>query len=314
MSDASLQFVDVTFGFGDRTPLFAGLSCDLRNDGASAKIIALMGPSGVGKTTFCDLALGVRRPAKGHVRLGTGKGNVAVIPQKGVLFDELTVRENIECLKYSRTLGGSFREERVDSAAASLGLCQLLEDRTGAHALGGGEAQRVMLARIQTVSCDVLILDEPCSFLDNRVKGSFLDALRSTVDTQGLLALMVTHVWDEARLVADDVIFFNRQAGQSATLHRCSIAEAERRPPTVDALFAIHWPNCSVIDTSDTSLLANVPSAGIPGRAAFAGFFQRRQASQNASRLQRADASGLERAGSFCAFYDANGILVDSKI
>lgn len=296
MSETTVRFSNVTFGFGDRVPLFENLSCDLSNDGTSGRIVALMGPSGAGKTTFCDLASGTRRPQKGDVTFGSGRANVAVIPQKGIIFDELSVRENIACLKYSNSLGSTFREDTVQAAAASLGLSQVLRDGTPASALSGGEAQRVMLARIQTVACDLLILDEPCSFLDNRVKGAFLDALRKTVDEHHLLALMVTHVWDEARLVADEVIFFNRQPGQSVTTHRSSTVDAEKRPPTIDALFGIHWPDCSALKVAEIPAGTTLSESLLPPTAAFVGVFQ-----------PPTEGSPVH------VFYDANGIAVDSE-
>jgi ABC-type multidrug transport system ATPase subunit len=108
MPETAIRFSEVTFGFGKRKPLFENLSCSLANDSAAGKIIALMGPSGVGKTTLCDLALGIRQPQKGSVRFASGNANIAFIPQKGVIFDELSVRDNITCLKYSKSLGKSF--------------------------------------------------------------------------------------------------------------------------------------------------------------------------------------------------------------
>jgi len=233
-----------------------------------------MGPSGAGKTTFCDLALGIRRPQRGLVEFEPSNANVAFIPQKGVVFDELSVRDNISCLRYSKTLGETFRDDKVQNAIESLGLRQVMQNDTPSSALSGGEAQRVMLARIQTVRCDVLILDEPCSFLDNRVKNYFLAALRATTDEYSLLALMVTHVWDEARLVADDVLFFHQCDGKPTTLHYLSVENALRQPPTVDALFGIHWPGCEVLDITKV-LPHNVAFAHrVPQGTKFIGFFR----------------------------------------
>jgi ABC-type nitrate/sulfonate/bicarbonate transport system ATPase subunit len=270
MPKATVQFSEISFAFSKRKALFEGLSCVLSNNG-SGKIIALTGPSGVGKTTFCDLVLGIHKPSKGIVSLTPEGAKVAFIPQRGVIFDELSVLENITCLKYSRTLGKTFREDKVQDVAVSLGLSSVLENATRASSLSGGEAQRVMLARIQTVDCDVLVLDEPCSFLDNRVKESFLAGLRAIVDKQQLLALLVTHVWDEARMVADDVLFFHQPPDKSVSVYLKPITEAERRPPTLDAFFGIHWPNCAVIDLADSA--ATVAVVGqIPQNVRYVAF------------------------------------------
>ncbi len=333
MSEPALHFSHVTFGFGKRKPLFENLSCSLANDSATGKVIALMGPSGVGKTTFCDLALGIRQPQKGSIKFAPENANIAVIPQKGVIFDELSVRENIECLKYSKNMGGSFREAKVQHAVESLGLSHVLETGTHASAISGGEAQRVMLARIQTINCDVLILDEPCSFLDNRVKDSFLTAMRSTVDESRLLALMVTHVWDEARLVADEVLFFHQAQGDSVQLHHTSVTQAMNNPPTIDALFGIHWPDCAVVDRLRIAGMDNHLTNRIPQAAALLGFFEgepseREDDSLDASLLGQLGVSGMGgewlratlkkgsggRPNVRCVFYGEDGVAIRQEM
>jgi ABC-type nitrate/sulfonate/bicarbonate transport system ATPase subunit len=273
MLSRSLRFSNVNFRFNNQRPLFQNLSCLLSNNGERGKITALMGPSGVGKSTFCDLALGVRKPQKGNIELEPTGAHIAMIPQKGVIFEELSVRDNISCLRFSKSLGQTFRDQNVDRAIHSLGLDNVVKAGTKPSALSGGEAQRVMLARIQTVGCDVLVLDEPCSFLDNRVKGSFLAALREMVDQLSLFALMVTHVWNEAELVADDVVFFHQSANQPVTLHQCKIATAECQPPTIDAMFSIHWPNCIAVDVGALPSEPEVSISEIPPETKAIGIF-----------------------------------------
>jgi ABC-type nitrate/sulfonate/bicarbonate transport system ATPase subunit len=273
MREKALAFSEVTFGFGKLAPLFDRLSCLLIDKAGAGKVIALMGPSGVGKTTFCELALGIRDPQKGSITFSPSDANVALIPQKGVIFDELSVHDNITCLKYSKSVGKTFRAERVPHALESLNLVSVLENGTPAASLSGGEAQRVMLARIQTIDCDILILDEPCSFLDNRIKSSFLSALRATVEEKRLLALMVTHVWDETQLIADEIVFFHKIQRQPVSLHHALIEDAIIRPPTVDSLFTIHWPNCAAFRRSEMSALPPKLLSSVPRAAHWIGFF-----------------------------------------
>lgn len=331
MHETAIHFSEVTFGFGKHKPLFKNFCCSLVNDSAAGKIIALVGPSGVGKTTFCDLALGIRQPQDGTVTFLPEDAHIAVIPQKGVIFDELSVRDNIACLRYSRSLGKSFREDRVQRSIESLGLSPVLQTGTHASALSGGEAQRVMLARIQTINCDVVILDEPCSFLDNRVKDSFLAALQATVVESRLLALMVTHVWDEARLVADEVLFFHQAFGKSVTVYRHTVAEAQNSPPTIDALFGIHWPNCAVLDRCAIDLLPDGLKSHIPQSAHFVGLFSNgldhspcaawindlwnhvaTSRNSEASRLRQLRANTSEVILDNCVFYDEGGVKLRS--
>ncbi len=332
MSEVTLKFSNVTYGFGELN-LFEGLTCTLGNTSDAGKVIALMGPSGVGKTTFCDLALGVRRPKNGSISFAPQDSNVAVIPQRAVLFDELSVKENIACLRHSKTLGPTFDKKRVEGAVVSLGLEDVIQRNTSTNSISGGEAQRVMLARTQTINCNVLVLDEPCSFLDNRVKDSFLKALRSTVDKSRLLALMVTHVWSEARQVADEVIFFSQVPGKPVTLHCQSIIESQQCPPTIDALYGIHWPDCLVLDITETAVLADFPCGMIPHGACFIGFFQGASSTYESTHwlydlwMSVRESSVLSgRASPFVAssigdnlnmssvFYDANGLLMKVSI
>lgn len=263
MTEVVIQLSNVTFGYQKEKRLFDQLSCVLSNGGCG-RIVALMGPSGVGKTTFCNLILDIHAPSMGTVSLTPSDARVAFIPQRAVIFDELSVADNIACLAHSRTLGRTFRKQKIADAAASLGLSDVLNESTRADSLSGGEAQRVMLARIQTVSCDVLVLDEPCSWLDNRVKESFLAGLRTVVDEQSLLAVLVTHVWDEARAVADDVLFFHQPHGRSTAVHLLDIDQAANQPPTLDAFFGVHWPDCAVVPLADFTKTFPAAATQIP--------------------------------------------------
>ena len=262
MHSKSLSFDDVTFGFKNRNPLFKNLSCQFETGDRAGKIIGIMGPSGVGKSTFCDLAIGIQSPSHGSVKLEPSRANVAVIPQKAVIFDDLSIIENISCLRHSTTIGRTFNVNSVPVAMKSMGLETIAASNSLPSSLSGGECQRVMLARIQTIDCDVLILDEPCSFLDNRVKETFLNALRSAVLNRGLLAFMVSHLWDEVRYAADEVVFFNKGTAESVTLHSASVESAIELPPTVDSLFSVHWPDCVLFDKPSLDLLFDRASFG----------------------------------------------------
>lgn len=322
MRDVSIKFMDVTFGFAGGNPIFSHLSIELQGNTANGKVVSLMGPSGVGKSTFCHLALGTRRPNSGSIHFRPAEATIAAIPQKGVMFDELSVPENIACLKYSTTLGHTFRQERVSEAVRTLGLEAVVAANTPPSAISGGEAQRVMLARIQTVGCDLLVLDEPCSFLDNRVKESFLNDLRATVDAGRILALMVTHVWDEIQMVADEVIFFHRAGNGTVSLHQTTVAAAVERPPTVDALYAIYWPDCELIGRGRLHALIEGHAAEIPDEVAYIGLFtnatksarcslaevigQRRASTSKRAPAQRAGRPPLKHS----VFFRADGVII----
>lgn len=332
MVNVSLNFSDVSFGFHGNDLLFEGLTLSIGNTNGLGKIIALMGPSGIGKSTFCELMLGIHKPRGGSITFEPKKPNVALIPQKGIVFEELSIEENIACLKHSTTLGPTFRQEMVNRAAETLGLMDLLH-KSASSKLSGGEAQRVMLARIQTIKCDLLILDEPCSFLDNMVKGTFLAQVRQTIDKSSMLALMVTHIWNEARLIADEVIFFNRIDGNTVTLHPVTTLEAEERPPTIDALYGIWWPNCRHVNFDDAITLLGRPIEGIPASTHIVGLHSRNSAGESAphdwacqlwARIEKNLDENNRRmlgvlnkdnsAGHIMAnFYDKNGVLATNN-
>ncbi len=273
MNKTSLAFLDVTFGFSKDKPLFEKLCFSIENNSETGKIIALMGSSGVGKTTFCNLALGIHKKQGGTIKFIPDNASISVIPQKGVIFEELNIEENISCLRYSQTLGSSFDENKISHAIQLLDLTHVIKNATSTNQLSGGEAQRVMLARIQTINCDILILDEPCSFLDNRVKDSFLSGLRATVDESKILALMVTHVWDEVQSVADEVIFFNKVQEKPVTLHPANITKALDRPPTIDALYGIFWPSCILYEINDANRLVDNVIQNHPDSAQYIGLY-----------------------------------------
>ena len=273
MRNISIEFQNVTFGYPSQVPLFTNFSLSLSNGSAGGRIVAIMGPSGIGKTTLCDLALGIQKPKQGRVKLDPNPPHIALIPQKGIIFDELTVRENVACLRYSKSLGRTFRQTKVDEAIGLLGLSKLLKNGTRAGVLSPGEAQRVMLARIHTIDCEILVLDEPCSFLDNQVKGWFLDALRETADRGSILTLFVTHVWEEANQVADEAVFLYPNANGGADAYPVPTSLARSCPPTIDALFSIHWPRCVVLDRAELKQMNYLGAATVPDSAKIAGVF-----------------------------------------
>lgn len=270
---SSIDLVDLSFGYSGRSLLFENLSCQFNNDGENGKIIALMGPSGVGKSTLCDLVLGTHKPRQGSIRFSPETLRVCVIPQKAVIFEELSIKDNIECLRYSNSLRASFDQEKVEESIESLLLRSVLEHANKSDSLSGGEAQRVMLARIQTVKCDLLVLDEPCSFLDNRVKDVFLSGLRRTVDKMGLLALFVTHVWDEVRAVADEVAFFSQTASGSVSVDMTVVTKAQEAPPTIDAFFGIYWPDCLIVPMNQVFDLTELPQRVVEKGASYIGLY-----------------------------------------
>lgn len=180
-------------------------------DGASG----LFGPSGCGKSTLLALIAGLIRPQRGHLRLhgetlfdaGSGcfvpphQRRIALVFQDGQLFPHLRVADN---LRY-----GQPRDAVVPPALQWNSVIELLEIGSlltrFPRQLSGGEQQRVALARALLSAPRLLLLDEPLSSLDERLKQQILPFLRRVRDTVGIPMLYVSHSLTEVRFLADQV-------------------------------------------------------------------------------------------------------------
>jgi ABC-type Fe3+/spermidine/putrescine transport system ATPase subunit len=224
------------FAYG-RQPVVSGVSLTLPGGG----VTVLIGPSGSGKSTLLQLLAGLLRPAAGRIlfdgedvtRLPTERRDVGVVFQSYALFPHLTVRDNIAFgLKASRRRGSLWTsrrrpsrhsvEARVWDSAALLGLERLL-DRKPAQ-LSGGEQQRVALARAVAPRPALLLLDEPLSALDARLRRTVRVELAALLRKLGITVFYVTHDQEEAMLLADHLVVLDQgrvvQAGPPLDLYR----------------------------------------------------------------------------------------------
>ena len=185
-------------------------------DGLSLKIhpgemVVLLGPSGCGKTTALRILAGLDRADEGEVRVGgedisrvpANKRDMGMVFQAYSLFPHLTVRDNVA---FGLRLRGHDKGKRLKRARDMLDLVGLssFEDRF-AHQLSGGQQQRVALARALAVEPAVLLLDEPLSALDAKVRVQLRDEIRRVQVDVGTTTLFVTHDQEEALAVADRV-------------------------------------------------------------------------------------------------------------
>ena len=174
----------------------------------------LMGPTGGGKTTVLEAIAGLRRPTAGRVVLAgrdvtalpPAARNVGYVPQDGVLFPTMTVREN---LAFALSVRGASRKEtdaRVSELAEQLGLTPLLPRR--AVGLSGGEAQRVALGRALAFRPPVLLLDEPLNAVDEVTHDRLVALLRDVRSRGETTVLHVTHSRAEAELLGAVLLRF----------------------------------------------------------------------------------------------------------
>ncbi len=182
---------------------------------APGELLALLGPSGCGKTTALRLLAGFDDPTEGEILIGgrdvvgvpAARRDTGMVFQAYSLFPTMTAAENV---------GFGLRMRRVPAPERARRSAELLElvglgRRGGAypHQLSGGQQQRVALARALAVAPSVLLLDEPLSALDARVRVQLREEIRRLQLAEGITTLFVTHDQAEALAVADRVAVLN---------------------------------------------------------------------------------------------------------
>ncbi len=195
---------DITVRFGDRTVLDS-VSVEV----ATGEVVALLGPSGIGKSTLLRVIAGLLTADGGTVwlddrditALPSHRRNIGLVFQDEQLFPHLTVAQNIG---FGLRMQGSGRAQvaaRVDELLHLVGL----QAFTDLHVtkLSGGEAKRVALARSLAPHPAVLLLDEPLTGLDRQLHDRLATDLATLLRATGTTALLVTHDPDEAATIAD---------------------------------------------------------------------------------------------------------------
>ena len=243
-----LSLRGVTKRFGEVT---AVENVDL--DIAEGEFVCFLGPSGCGKTTLLRLVAGLEALSSGQILLNgedltalpARRRNFGVVFQSYSLFPNMTVARNVayglECRKWPRAETDARVREMLD-------LVHLGAHRDKhPHELSGGMQQRVALARALAPRPAVLLLDEPLSALDAKVRESLRGEIRDVQQRLGITTIMVTHDQDEAMEMADRIVVMNRgrieQVGSADTLYwepetrfvgefigRINIIEAPGRP------------------------------------------------------------------------------------
>ena len=182
---------------------------------APGELVALLGPSGCGKTTALRIVAGLDRATSGSVSVGgrdltqvpASKRDMGMVFQAYSLFPHMTVIDNVAFGLRMRGRDGAARRARAGDMLDLVGLAEHA-DRY-AHQLSGGQQQRVALARALAIEPSVLLLDEPLSALDAKVRVQLRDEIRRVQIEVGTTTLFVTHDQEEALAVADRVGVMN---------------------------------------------------------------------------------------------------------
>jgi iron(III) transport system ATP-binding protein len=214
----------VEFGYGE-----ASILADVSLSVGGGEFFAFLGPSGSGKTTLLRLVAGFGRPRRGRILIGgrnmsaapPWKRNIGMVFQSYALWPHMTVAENVAFGLEQRRLPRAEIRRRVAAALDLVGLGDLAPRRPAQ--LSGGQQQRVALARTIVVEPDVLLLDEPLSNLDAKLRVEMREELRALQRRLGLTTIYVTHDQEEANAVADRMAVLDggriQQVGAPAELY-----------------------------------------------------------------------------------------------
>ncbi|HZL37473.1 MAG TPA: ABC transporter ATP-binding protein [Tepidisphaeraceae bacterium] len=204
MTAVRLDHISKTFG---ETAALSDISIDI----AAGELFFLLGPSGCGKSTLLRLIAGLHEPSAGRIYfnerdvtgLGTEKRNAVMCFQSYALWPHMSVRENVRFGLKVRGLPRAAQNKKVDEALELVRMSAYASRKP--NALSGGEQQRVALARALAVEPDCLLLDEPLSNLDAKLRHEMRGEIRRICKTAGFTTIYVTHDQKEALSVADRI-------------------------------------------------------------------------------------------------------------
>ena len=210
-STAFLELVDVRKEFGGAV-VVEGFN--LR--ATRGEFVTFLGPSGCGKTTTLRMIAGFESPSAGRVAIDgadvtsrpPNRRNVGMVFQSYALFPNMTVADNV-------AFGLRIRKRRADEIRRRVGeLLELIDlpgrERRYPHQLSGGQQQRVALARALAIEPQVLLLDEPLSALDAKIRLSLRRQIRSIQRELGITTVYVTHDQEEALSLSDRVVVMSQ--------------------------------------------------------------------------------------------------------
>jgi phospholipid/cholesterol/gamma-HCH transport system ATP-binding protein len=210
LNDSIIRLSNVHFQRDDKV-ILDEVSMEIQR----GSIVAIMGPSGVGKTTILRLISGQLQPSKGSIEVN-GKlvstlsrrelyecrKDIGVLLQNGALFTDLTVFENVATpLREHTKLSEEAISERVLAKLESVGLAGTEELMP--HSLSGGMARRVALARAVIMNPKIVLFDEPMTGLDPIAMSTVRSLIRETNDQLGLTSVIVTHNVEQMKKLVD---------------------------------------------------------------------------------------------------------------
>lgn len=212
---AGVQLIDVRKTYGDFVAL-ESTSLEVRD----GELLVLLGPSGCGKTTTLRMIAGFTEATSGTIRIGEDdvthvpvyRRNVGVVFQNYALFPHLSVFENVAFGLRRRKRPADEIRRKVEEVLQLVRMDHLAQRYP--RQLSGGQQQRVSIARALAIEPDVLLLDEPLSNLDAKLRLEVRREIRRLQRTLGITTILVTHDQDEAMSVGDRLVVMNQGAIQ----------------------------------------------------------------------------------------------------
>ena len=242
----------------------------------SGSLFFLLGPSGCGKTTLLRMIAGFTVPTAGRILFGdqdmsqvpAHQRDTGMVFQSYALWPHMTVAENVAFGLNVRKIRNPERTGRIHDALALVQMDQLKDRRP--NQLSGGQQQRVALARALAIRPTCLLLDEPLSNLDAKLRLEMRGEIRRIVKSAGITAVYVTHDQKEALSMADTIAVMNKgrleQVGTPAELYR--------RPATrfvADFIGESNFIPGTIQTVSSTTLLIKTPAGPIMAAAPTGG-------------------------------------------
>lgn len=202
----SIGIDNVAKKYGDMT-IIPDLSAFIKN----GEFFTLLGPSGCGKTTLLRMIAGFNSIEGGSIKfdgkvindIPAQKRNIGMVFQSYAIFPHLTVRQNVEYGLKIRKVPKEHMKERVDEILKAVKIDEY-QDRLPER-LSGGQQQRVALARAIVIHPQVLLMDEPLSNLDAKLRIEMRSAIRDVQKQVGITTVYVTHDQEEALAISDRV-------------------------------------------------------------------------------------------------------------
>lgn len=252
MSFVSVENLQKNYG---STAVFSDINCTIER----GEFVTLLGPSGCGKSTLLRCIAGLTSVNSGRILLDgvdlvpvtPQKRNIGMVFQSYALFPNMTVEQNVAFGLRMQKVNADDTHKRV---AEVLKLVELTDFASRyPHQMSGGQCQRVALARSLVTRPRLLLLDEPLSALDARIRKHLREQIRAIQRELGLTTIFVTHDQEEALTMSDRIFLMNQgrivQSGDAETLYTAP----------VDAFAAGFIGNYNLLEADDASRLMQRP-------------------------------------------------------